>query len=170
MHGDLKPENVLVDAEGRVVVLDFGIARLAGSKPARAVGTLAYMAPEQIDASDALTSAVDRYALGVLLYRALSGVLPFVGSASEVRAQQRSGAPALGAGTLEQLCRELMSEDPTRRPTFARVRAALGAEPRVPVATASSSGLHPRLPAPFVGRGRGSSAPWPRSTPPPRRS
>lgn len=154
VHGDLKPENVLVDAEGRVVVLDFGIARLAGSKPARAVGTLAYMAPEQIDASDALTSAVDRYALGVLLYRALSGVLPFVGSASEVRAQQRSGAPALGAGTLEQLCRELMSEDPTRRPTFARVRAALGAEPRVPVATASSSGLHPRLPAPFVGRGR----------------
>jgi serine/threonine-protein kinase len=83
VHRDLKPSNVLVDAEGRTHVLDFGIAKLLGdSAPddtmtqtgARALSP-AYAAPEQI-LGERISTATDVYALGVLLYEMLTGVLP----------------------------------------------------------------------------------------------
>lgn len=80
IHRDLKPENILIDADGRVTLLDFGISvgALLGDDPTeqgRIVGTPAYLAPEQIR-GDPVAPQADLYALGVLLYEALSGALP----------------------------------------------------------------------------------------------
>lgn len=81
IHRDLKPDNVLVRPDGRPVVLDFGISQLhtpgADDLMRRALlaGTARYMAPEQIS-SGALDARVDLYAIGVMLYEALTGHVP----------------------------------------------------------------------------------------------
>ena len=80
VHRDLKPGNVLLDSDGGPVLTDFGVAGLLDhekeSVPGGAVGTLAYMAPEQRSGAPA-TEANDIYALGVLLYESLAGRAPF---------------------------------------------------------------------------------------------
>ena len=85
VHRDLKPSNILVDTEGQVKLLDFGIAKLLGERePAgdaltRLQGgalTLLYAAPEQIRGAT-ISTLTDVYSLGVLLYELLSGVLPY---------------------------------------------------------------------------------------------
>ncbi len=91
VHRDLKPSNFLLYPEGnRLVLADFGIARIAAANPystqentltqAGAIpGTLGYMAPEMLRDSKNIDSRVDIYALGIVLYQMLSGELPFVG-------------------------------------------------------------------------------------------
>lgn len=79
VHRDLKPDNIMVSAQGSVKVMDFGLARgeefqqvtVAGA----VMGTPVYMAPEQIDGQ--LVPAIDQYALGVLTFQLLTGRLPF---------------------------------------------------------------------------------------------
>ena len=81
IHRDLKPGNVLVSADGRPMILDFGISHFgSGSRddltlPNEVIGTPAYLAPEQVN-GDPVTPRTDLYALGVMLYEALSGQLP----------------------------------------------------------------------------------------------
>ncbi len=100
IHRDLKPANVMIDTEGRVFVMDFGLAKLAGGEGSATVsgailGTPAYMPPEQAAAN---AGQVDRrsdvYALGATLYVLLSGKRPFEGdSATEILVQILTSDP-----------------------------------------------------------------------------
>ena len=97
LHRDLKPSNVLITPEQRVVILDFGIvADLKATGGATATheqsgGTAAYMAPEQAEGE--AVSASDWYAMGVMLYEALTGELPFSGAPVAMIAQKLAGEP-----------------------------------------------------------------------------
>jgi peptide/nickel transport system substrate-binding protein len=97
IHRDVKPENMLIGQHQEVLLSDFGIATIAHSTSSLNVGTegtsgtLAYMAPEQIEGHP--RAASDQYALGVVVYEWLCGERPFEGSASEVIAQQLSMPP-----------------------------------------------------------------------------
>jgi tetratricopeptide (TPR) repeat protein len=84
LHRDLKPANVLIDTEGRAKVTDFGIGRDLDRETRLTVsgtmlGTLGYMSPEQALGEGELTSATDVFSLGVMLYEAITGELPFSG-------------------------------------------------------------------------------------------
>jgi eukaryotic-like serine/threonine-protein kinase len=83
IHRDLKPDNVMLEKGGRVVITDFGIARAAAAADALAtaalVGTPAYMAPEQIEGKSAIDERTDVYALGAMLFELCTGERPFQG-------------------------------------------------------------------------------------------
>lgn len=81
LHRDLKPANILLETSGEPLVADFGLARLAqsASLTTAAVGTPAYMAPEQAYGSESVTTASDVYGLGAILYHLLTGQTPFSG-------------------------------------------------------------------------------------------
>ena len=125
LHRDIKPSNVLVTDEGRVVLLDFGLATELESQLPRGEfdisGTPAYMAPLR-EAGAPFTPADDWYSVGVMLFEVLTGTLPFTGSLFEVlQAKSRAEAPSPKAlvpsvpARLDELCRGLMSRDPARR-------------------------------------------------------
>lgn len=96
VHRDLKPQNVIVDAEGKAVVTDFGIARAGVSEITQAgsvMGTPHYLSPEQAQGTD-VTAVSDLYSIGVMLYEALTGRVPFEGeSAVAVAMKQVSQMP-----------------------------------------------------------------------------
>jgi tetratricopeptide (TPR) repeat protein len=78
VHRDLKPENILVTTDGRVKLMDFGVARLLRTPTSSSglLGTFAYMAPEQVTTGD-IDGRSDLYAIGVLMYELLAGGYPF---------------------------------------------------------------------------------------------
>lgn len=135
MHRDIKPANVLVTRSGRVVILDFGLVKeLAADtqKPSGViVGTPAYMSPEQA-ADLSVTAKSDWYSVGVMVYEALTGRLPFSGRASEVLARKLQIDPPrpeeIAADIppdLSTLCMALLRRDPAQRPAGAEVLRAL---------------------------------------------
>ncbi|MGE3458954.1 MAG: tetratricopeptide repeat protein, partial [Kofleriaceae bacterium] len=138
IHGDFKPDNVLVDDSGRARVADFGLARVidAGKLAEREhplEGTPVYMAPEQLDGRET-TAASDQYAFGASLYEALCGRRPFDGRAlDELREQQmmKIKLPRVrGSNSLTRIVERCLSEDPAKRYTsMTEVATALAAVP-----------------------------------------
>ncbi len=155
VHRDLKPSNVLVEPEGRVVILDFGLAHATEAFEEMSLpgaGTPAYMAPEQALDRE-LTPAVDWYAIGVMLYEALTGQIPFdADSSAELVAKKLGKEPRPPSDhgdvpeDLERLCLDLLARDPEDRPDADAIAAILG-HADVPAAVRS----RPRDPL-FVGR------------------
>jgi beta-lactam-binding protein with PASTA domain/tRNA A-37 threonylcarbamoyl transferase component Bud32 len=97
IHRDFKPQNVIVDAEGRAKVTDFGIARAGASDMTQTgsiMGTAQYLSPEQAQ-GDAVSAASDLYSIGIILYEMLTGRVPFEGeSAVTVALKQVNERPA----------------------------------------------------------------------------
>ena len=151
VHRDVKPENVLL-AGSAATVTDFGIAkaisasRTAGGAPGQgdatltrlgsAVGTPAYMAPEQALGDPATDHRADLYAWGCLAYELLTGAAPFAGESHRVLAAHVSGMPSPIADRrpdvpsgLARLVMQCLAKDPDRRPQSAsEVLAALGGD------------------------------------------
>ncbi len=136
VHRDIKPSNLLVEPDGRVVLLDFGVvAELEGAGAdaphgREVVGTYAYMAPEQATGGD-VGPAADWYAVGTVLYEALTGALPFVGGV-EAKSTIPAPSPRLRAANLPddlvELCERLLRRDPAERPTTDELMARFGIE------------------------------------------
>ena len=100
IHRDLKPENLLLTRDGSTLVADFGIARALGGGDQRltetglAVGTPAYMSPEQAAGDRNLDARTDVYSLGAVLYEMLAGQPPFVGATTQALTVKRLTEPA----------------------------------------------------------------------------
>jgi serine/threonine protein kinase len=140
LHRDLKPDNLMIDrATGQVLILDLGLARIAqpldgdsslfGLTDAKmALGTPAYSAPEQLR-GELMDERADLYGVGAILFRLVAGTPPYPGQGlAEVVAGQRSGPPPELAQVapdrsrpkaFDRLVRELLQNDPARRPASA---------------------------------------------------
>ncbi|HEV7680861.1 MAG TPA: serine/threonine-protein kinase, partial [Pyrinomonadaceae bacterium] len=165
LHRDIKPSNVLVTREGRVVILDFGlVAEVEGGEhhdTLTLAGTPDYMSPEQ-GAQLPISRASDWYSVGVMLYQALTGRLPFSGKFFEVMMNKQNFDPPAPSELvkhvpreLNDLCIRLLRRKPEERPTGREVLRILGhgrtGPLQRPIASPAAS---PAQITPFVGRER----------------
>ncbi|HEY9439465.1 MAG TPA: protein kinase, partial [Streptomyces sp.] len=136
VHRDMKPENVLIGDDGRVKVADFGLVRAVGTvtDTTGVLGTVSYLAPEQIEHGTADTRA-DVYACGVVLYEMLTGGKPY------------------GGGTAAQVIYQHLHED-VPAPSVAVPGLAAGLDALVAMATARDPGLRPSDAVALLARSR----------------
>ncbi len=159
VHRDVKPSNVLVAEDERVVLLDFGLAADWRPKPGRGTsstpplaGTMAYMAPEYLH-GQVVSPAQDAYALGVVLFELVAGAPPFSGSLYDIVTAHIELEPPSAASVnpdvprdLDTLIADLLAKDPASRPTAAQARARALCEPE------PGARGRPRGRPPLVGR------------------
>jgi serine/threonine protein kinase len=132
VHRDVTPSNVLCGPDGRPRLADFGIARLVDTTritaAATAIGTAAYMAPEQVQGHD-VTPAADVYSLGLVLLELLTGEQPFTGSPQEVAVARLVRNPDLDGvpGAWRDLLAAMTDRAAGNRPSAAEVRDRLTA-------------------------------------------
>jgi hypothetical protein len=163
LHRDIKPGNVLVTRQGRVVLLDFGLAAdldRSGehlSLRPHLLGTVTYMAPEQA-ACRPVSPASDWYALGSMLYEALTGRPPFGGTLFEILRNKQDLDPPDPASLVQgipddlgALCEDLLCRDPRQRPSGEDVRRRLGTE-TAQSTPALATGITATTEVPLIGR------------------
>jgi serine/threonine protein kinase len=152
LHRDIKPSNVLVSHAGTVKLLDFGLVTEIGNQMSLeelVVGTAAYMAPEQALAKE-VTPAADWYAVGVMLYQAMTGRLPHQGDRFQMLMNKqrkdptppRTLEPEVDQG-LSDLCMRLLDRGPARRPVGTEVLQLLGGAHPYTKADTTSRGVKP---------------------------
>ena len=136
IHRDIKPQNIMVQPDGNVKVMDFGIARAKNSnadKTGAVLGTAHYISPEQAQGKE-LTSASDIYSLGIVMYESVTGQLPFDGpDAVSVAMKQVQEMPVLPSQinpnidpSLEAIIMRAIEKDPANRfATAQEMRSAL---------------------------------------------
>jgi serine/threonine-protein kinase len=148
IHRDIKPHNVIVDAEGRAKVTDFGIARKGVSditETGSIMGTAQYLSPEQAQ-GHAVSAQSDLYSIGIMLYELLTGRVPFVGdSAVTIALKQVSEAPVPPSAynpavpqDLDAVVLRALEKDPEDR--FADADEFIGALEQVRASLAAASG------------------------------
>lgn len=126
VHQDIKPDNILVDNNGRFLITDFGISKRLRATMRRqskrdvSSGAMPYMAPERFDSNPRLSTASDIWSLGASIYELATGELPFSGFGG---AMQRNGAevpnlPAKFSKRLNIVMQKCMSLEETERPTI----------------------------------------------------
>ncbi|MCC6873983.1 MAG: protein kinase [Sandaracinaceae bacterium] len=162
VHRDLKPANVVFGAAGDVKIGDFGVAHLTdlgATLTGAMLGTLAYMSPEQITGSKRPDATTDLYALGVIVFRCLTGRLPFPGPDFVQQHLEQAPpvpsevAPWLGTA-FDSLIARLLSKEPSGRPASADEtldlvrelpwdRIELPAEPEIQVPASAASSRPP---------------------------
>jgi tetratricopeptide (TPR) repeat protein len=132
VHRDVKPSNVMVTRDGRVVLLDFGlVTNLDPNQQSIAngpVGTVEYMAPEQA-AGRQVGESADWYGVGVMLYEALTGKMPHSGHALQILVQKQQVEPEPPRDAPEdlgRLCMELLAIEPSARPKGKAIAKQLG--------------------------------------------
>ena len=145
VHRDVKPNNIIVRANGQLCLLDLGLAtdsnRIKQLTTQHIMGTVLYMAPEQA-ASKPVGPPADMYSVGVMLYEALAGTLPFDGPQLEVLMRKQVEPPPRIPDAeklppdLVALCMDLLAFNPESRPSGRKLLARLG---RKPSATSASS-------------------------------
>jgi serine/threonine-protein kinase len=197
VHRDVKPSNIVVAADGRATLVDFGIGKQEGTvssltRTGIGLGTLLYMAPEQLVDARSATASSDVYALGATLYHLLTGRPVVHGDGETVAAatfaelvrQVAQARPTIGAlrpecpPALERLVERMLAEAPGERPTAAEVVAALEELLDDPLARSTPVGgpslgrenvVTPPCPAALRGDASGDAAsPPPSSASPPR--
>ncbi len=162
VHRDVKPSNILVSPDARLVLVDFGLAVAQGADPdapaGQVAGTAAYMAPEQCRGDASLGPAADWYAVGSLLYEALTGRFPYSGPTLQVLVDKQRFSPppprALAPGVprdLDELATALLAREPGERPDGPAVLRRLGIAAPDAAQTRTQSTLGQRA---FVGRAR----------------
>jgi beta-lactam-binding protein with PASTA domain/predicted Ser/Thr protein kinase len=162
IHRDLKPQNAIVDDEGKVTVTDFGIARAGASEITQAgsvMGTPHYLSPEQAQGQD-VTAVSDLYSIGVMLYEALAGRVPFeADSAVAIAMKQVSHTPQRPSSinpavspALDAVVMRALEKDPGQRFQSAEAFiAALDAALREPEGRGGGTAAFAPLPPPVVG-------------------
>lgn len=131
VHRDVKPSNLMLDERGSVRLADFGIARLLGGTSIttthQAIGTMAYIAPEQLEGRD-IGPPADVYSLGLVLTECLTGRRVFDGQpavAGAARLSRDPDVPDALPGSWPTLLRAMTARNPAARPTAAALRASL---------------------------------------------
>ena len=123
IHRDIKPSNLMIGNDGRVKIMDFGIARVRGSarltRAGTAVGTPLYMSPEQCRGGEG-DERSDLYSLAIVLYEMLGGAPPFSGATEYDLIQAQIGA------TLRRWCRERLA---SRQSSRSAIMTALAKKP-----------------------------------------
>jgi eukaryotic-like serine/threonine-protein kinase len=152
IHRDIKPDNIIIGDDGKVTVLDLGMARRQPEDPedpfADAIaGSVEYMAPEQLD-SGIVTDRADVYAIGVIAFEMCALRPPFIGSALEVQRGHRAMRPPRlfdAAPEVEALCTKALHKNPLERPAAASLLGELESAQDPPPALARRRATAPVL-------------------------